>query len=174
MSPDLRGTMREFATGVCVATTFADRAEGRRHDAVTVNSLTSISLDPPLVSLCLRLDSGFLADLLETKHWAVSILDSEADALARAFARDRTSRVRALPDLPAAPGERTGALVLDGTLWLECALWDSFDIGDHTMVVGEVLATGGIRRGPPLLFLYGRYHTSPSPRQGAPDDPGTR
>ncbi|MGH2944420.1 MAG: flavin reductase family protein, partial [Solirubrobacteraceae bacterium] len=84
--PDLRGAMRHFATGVCVATTYADRADGRRHDAVTINSLTSVSLDPPLVSLCLRRESAFLADLLESKLWATSILDGAAGDVARRFA----------------------------------------------------------------------------------------
>jgi flavin reductase (DIM6/NTAB) family NADH-FMN oxidoreductase RutF len=134
--------MRNFATGVCVVTTYVDRVDGRRHDAVTVNSLTSVSLEPPLVSLCLRRDSGFLTDLLKTKTWAVSILDGGADDVARLFAKDRATRAGAIDALCASPGHHTGALVLDAPSWLECVLWDSFDIGDHTMVVGEVVAAG--------------------------------
>ena len=79
---DLRSVMRNFATGVCVASTHDDCVNDRRHDAVTVNSLTSLSLDPPLVSLCLRRESTFLAGLLSSKKWAVSILDGEARELA--------------------------------------------------------------------------------------------
>lgn len=170
MSSDLRSTMRNFATGVCVVTTYADRADGRHHDAVTVNSLTSVSLAPPLVSLCLRLDSGFLTDLLDTKKWAVSILGGGADDVARFFAKDRTTRAAAIETLCASPGHHTGALVLDASSWLECVLWGSFDIGDHTMVVGEVVAAGVQRRRPPLIFLHGRYHAldgdSPAACQG--------
>jgi flavin reductase (DIM6/NTAB) family NADH-FMN oxidoreductase RutF len=66
----------------------------RRHDAV--NSLTSISLDPPLVSLRLRRGSGFLTDLLETRTWAVSILDATAGDVARLFAQDRATRAAAV------------------------------------------------------------------------------
>lgn len=171
MPPDLRGAMRNFATGVCVATTYADRVDGRRHDAVTVNSLTSVSLDPPLVSLCLRRDSGFLTDLLETKKWAVSILDGGADDLARFFAKDRASRAAAVAALSASPGRHTGALVLDAPSWLECVLWGSFDIGDHTMVVGEVVAAGVQRRRPPLIFLHGRYHALEDGPLGVPAAP---
>lgn len=83
MPPDLRGAMQNFATGVGVATTYRDRVGGRCHDAVTVNSLTSVSLEPPLVSLCMHRESGFLTDLLQTKKWAVSILDGRAERLAR-------------------------------------------------------------------------------------------
>lgn len=89
---DLRGAMRTFATGVCVATTYLDTPGGRRHDAVTVNSLGSISLDPPLVSLAFRKESAFLADLLETGRWVVSILPADAREVARRFAGPRASR----------------------------------------------------------------------------------
>jgi flavin reductase len=158
MPPDLRSVMRNFATGVCAATTYSDRADGRHHDAVTVNSLTSVSLAPPLVSLCLRLDSVFLADLLATKKWALSILDSGARDVARLLAQDRATRAPTVSALPASPGRHTGALVFDSASWLECVLWDSFDLGDHALVVGEVVATDEQRHGPALVFLRGRYH----------------
>lgn len=158
MPADLRGVMRNFATGVCVAATYSDQVDGRRHDAMTINSLTSVSLDPPLVSLCLRLGSGFLADLLATKKWAISILPGGAGDTARLLAQDRATRAAAVAMLPASPGWRTGALVLDSASWLECVLWDSFNVGDHTLVVGEVVAAKDHRRAPPLIFLHGRYH----------------
>lgn len=158
MSPDLRGTMRNFATGVCVATTYADREGLRRHDAVTLNSLTSVSLAPPLVSLSLHRDSQFLGDLLETKKWAVSILAGDAEPLARQLARSRADRAEAVAALRANPGPVTGALMLDAQSSLECVLWDSFDLGDHTMVIGEVVSTGIRDHQPPLLFLHGKFH----------------
>jgi|GEM_PF-482239 len=158
MSPDLRGAMRNFATGVCIATTYADHEGIRRHDAVTLNSLTSVSLDPPLVALSLHRGSGFLTDLLQTKKWAVSILDSAAEPLARRLARGRAERAAAVATLPATAGPETGALLLDAQSVLECVLRDSFDLGDHTMVVGEVLSTGFREHQPPLLFLHGHYH----------------
>lgn len=159
MSPDLRAVMRHFATGVCVATTYSEQAEGRRHDAVTVNSLLSVSLDPPLVSLCLRLDSAFLGDLLATKKWAVSILPSQARDVAGLLAKDRATRAPTVEALPALPGSQTGALVFDSASWLECVLWDSFDVGDHTLVIGEVVAMNERGHGPSLVFLNGRYFT---------------
>jgi flavin reductase len=158
MQPDLRGVMRNFATGVCVATTYTDRADGRYHDAVTINSLTSLSLDPPLVSLCLRLGSAFLADLLSTKKWAISILDSQDRHVAGLLARDRATRAPTVDALPASPGLHTGALILDSASWLECVLWNSFDVGDHTLVVGEVVDVMERLNGPALVFLRGHYH----------------
>jgi flavin reductase (DIM6/NTAB) family NADH-FMN oxidoreductase RutF len=155
--------MRNFATGVCVATTYVDRADGRHHDAVTVNSLTSVSLDPPLISLCMRLNSVFLGDLLTTKKWALSILEDGNRDVARTLAKDRTTRVPSVRALPASPGEQTGALLLDSASWLECVLWDSFDVGDHTLVIGEVVAAQDRRHGPALVFLHGAYHALGTP-----------
>lgn len=155
---DLRRVMRNFATGVCIATTYTDSPAGRVHDALTVNSLTSVSLAPPLVSICLRPGSAFLADLLVTGVWATSILDSGSDDLAALFAADRADRIAAIPTLSAVPGARTGALVLDAAGWLECALRDHRRVGDHTMVTGEVLAASAGDRRPPLIFLHGRFH----------------
>ncbi|MFE1442271.1 flavin reductase family protein [Streptomyces sp. NPDC058739] len=157
MSADLRGAMRNFATGVCVATTYADHEGSRRHDAVTLNSLSSVSLDPPLVSLSLHRDSQFLGDLLETKKWAISILDSDAESLARQLAKGRGDRAQVIAGLAANPGPVTGALILDAQSGIECVLSDSFDLGDHTMVIGEVVSTGIRDLQPPLLFLHGKF-----------------
>ncbi|TDD32955.1 flavin reductase [Actinomadura sp. KC06] len=172
---DLRGVMRSFATGVCVAATYADRADGRRHDAVTINSLSSVSLHPPLVSVCMRMESLFLADLLATKKWAVSVLPHGAREIARVLAKDRAVRTDALGALPATPGPRTGSLVFRSASWLECELWDSFALGDHTLVVGEVVAADPRRDGPSLLFVDGGYRVpadpGPSSAHEIPDSP---
>ncbi|MGL5824648.1 MAG: flavin reductase family protein [Nocardioides sp.] len=158
VASDLRGVMRNFATGVCVATTYSEHAGGRQHDAVTVNSLTSISLDPPLISLCLRLESAFGARLLSTKKWAVSILNSDEREIAGLLAKDQATRQSTVRELPASPGCHTGALVFDSASWLECVLWDSFDVGDHTLVVGQVVAMNERRHNPALVLLQGSYH----------------
>jgi flavin reductase len=158
MEVDLRATMRHFATGVSVVTTHVDRPDGRRHDGVTVNSLTSVSLEPPLVSFGLKRTSLFLADVLESKVFAVSILDIGAADVARTFAAGREQRAASLCTLSASPGAVTGALIIDSPSWMECMVHQHIDLGDHTVVVGEVLATGTQDRRPPLVFLHGAYH----------------
>jgi flavin reductase (DIM6/NTAB) family NADH-FMN oxidoreductase RutF len=159
MPPDLRSTMRAFATGVCVATTYRDTAGIRRHNAVTVNSLGSISLDPPLVSLSFGRSSTFLGDLLATGRWAVSILPAGERDTARRLAGPSATRSAHVAGLRGRPGERTGALLLAGAAWMECGLRDRFDIGDHTLLVGEVLSTGLEGRPPALVFIYGEFHS---------------
>jgi len=155
---DLRTVMRHFATGVGVVSTWTvdpGAAGGRRHDAVTVNSLVAASSDPPLLSLSLRHGSAFLADLLVARKWGVSILAADGADTARLLARPRASRTAVLDSLPATPGPHTGALLFAGAGWLECALADSFTTGDHLMVIGTVLATGVRPPRDPLVFLHG-------------------
>ncbi|MFI5775963.1 flavin reductase family protein [Nocardia sp. NPDC051570] len=162
---DLRGAMRNFVTGVAVVTTHRDGA----HDAVTVNSLVSLSLDPPLVAISLRRDSRFGADLLATREWNICILDGESDAMAGSFARDRETRTAALATLPTRPGTRTGALLLEAPGWLECVLDRTYEVGDHTLFIGAVVAAGTDAPGARLLFAHGRFHVfdhSPDIRPG--------
>jgi flavin reductase (DIM6/NTAB) family NADH-FMN oxidoreductase RutF len=158
MEADLRATMRTFATGVSVVTTYLDGPGGRTHDGVTVNSLTSVSLDPPLVAIGLRRTSSLLADLLRSKVFGVSILDVGAADVARTFAAGRAQRASALCALSTTIGEATGTLIIDSPGWLECAVHRHLDLGDHTLIVGRVLAAGTDGRRPPLVFLHGAYH----------------
>jgi flavin reductase (DIM6/NTAB) family NADH-FMN oxidoreductase RutF len=152
--------MRSFATGVCLATTYRETSDGRRHDAVTVNSFTSVSLSPALVSICLRRDSLFLEDLKSSLAWGISILDVCGDDIALQFAQNRTARASALAGLGLSPAPRTGCLVMSGRSWLEGELYRCVDAGDHTVVIGEVLeAKTGVGR-PPLIFLGGRFRSS--------------
>jgi flavin reductase (DIM6/NTAB) family NADH-FMN oxidoreductase RutF len=147
--------MRTFVTGLTVVTTFDETGGARRHDAVVVRSFTSVSLDPPLVSLAVRRDHDVLGTLLGTGVWAVSILDVAGADLAQALAGDREARARALLTCATTPGPSTGCLVLDAPGWLECRLHARHDTGDHTVLIGEVLATGGRHRRPPLVSVYG-------------------
>ncbi len=159
MKNDLRDVMRNFATGVCVISTYSDRTTVRRHDAITANSLTSVSLEPPLVSICLRSDSGFLANLMESEVWGISILDADSEGLARSFARPREEREETLRDLPVEYGDQTGVMILDAPSWMECRFRDYVVAGDHIMVIGEVVGAGVCeRRRTPLIFLQGGFH----------------
>ncbi len=157
MSIDRRAAMRNFATGVCVATTYRNGPQGREDDAVTVNSLTSLSLDPPLVSICLRAGSSFLAALVESRVWAMSILGAGSEDVARELARGRQNRGAAVRSLSVERGRMTGALLLDCPSRMECELRDRVRVGDHVMAIGEVVGTSVQQRRPPLIFLQGRY-----------------
>lgn len=162
--------MRSFATGVCLVTTFRDTADGREHDALTVNSFTSVSLTPPLVSICLHRDSLFLEDLRTSDVWGISILDVCGDDIAVQFAKEREARAPALAGLGLTPAPRTGALVMSGRSWLECRMFQFVDAGDHTIVIGEVVGAQTAAGRPPLIFVGGKFRAA----RTRPSDGGWR
>ncbi|MEU3609216.1 flavin reductase family protein [Streptomyces sp. NPDC035033] len=158
MKNDLRDVMRTFATGVCVVSTYTERDGERRHNAITANSLTSVSLEPPLVSLSFRQDSEFFAELMTSSVFGISILGADGESTARAFARRRPERDRSLRELVSDPGETTGTLLFEAAAWMECRLRDHVVAGDHVMVIGEVVGLGAREAQPPLIFLQGGFH----------------
>lgn len=146
----LRAAMSHFATGVTVVT-----APGPTPCASTVNAITSVSLDPPLVLVCLRDDSRTLAGLLESGRFGVNVLHEDQGALAQRFAK----RGSAWDGIEYAEGAATGAPLLHGALaTLECAVHDIADGGDHRIVVGRVLAVAHPEdHAPPLIFYRGAF-----------------
>lgn len=141
-----------FATGVTIVTA---RDGGGAPCGLTANAFTSVSLDPPLVLVCIDRRSRTRACVLAAQAFAVNVLAAEQEAWARRFAARTGDRFAGLR-LTAA---RTGAPILDGVLaWLDCVVERTVEIGDHTVVVGHVLA-GHAREGAPLVFFRGRYGT---------------
>jgi flavin reductase (DIM6/NTAB) family NADH-FMN oxidoreductase RutF len=143
---ELRAVMGRFPSGVAVVTVELD---GQRV-GLTVASLVSLSLDPPLVGVAVRRDAALHELLREAGEFAVSMLAVGQEALAQHFARG-------VP--PIALWERIalrgadGPPQLDGAVaWLRCRTVAEYETGDHTFFVGEVLAA---ERGPaerPLVF----------------------
>ncbi|MCL2553830.1 MAG: flavin reductase family protein [Actinomycetia bacterium] len=158
LAPDpaaMRRVCGHFTTGVTVVTAVAD--EG--WIGATVNSFTSVSLDPALVLFCLRHDSRLLTAIRTCGQFAVSILAAGQGPVAMDFAAKGLPSFDGLACLTGA----TGAPVLrDGVGYLECKLADEYPGGDHRIVVGAVTALGllgdGAAAGPggPLTFYRGR------------------
>ncbi len=148
----LRRTMGHFATGVTVVTA-RDRA-GRAF-GTTANSLTSVSLEPPLLLVCLTHGSETLAAIRDAGRFGVNVL--------RAGQRDLSDRFARPADARTWFGVRShvsdGIPVLDDALAsLECELHDAVEAGDHHVVFGRVLAADHIDDEPaPLLYFRGRY-----------------
>jgi flavin reductase (DIM6/NTAB) family NADH-FMN oxidoreductase RutF len=149
----LRSVMRRFATGITVVTTLADGVPY----GVTVNSLTSVSLTPPLVLICLARYLRIHAAIAATGHFAVNLLAADQEELSRRFAGQRPC-----PDpfagLSVRPG-RTGSPLLPGGLGhLECRVVAAHPGGDHTIFVAEVLDAEPGPEGPALVYYLSRYH----------------
>jgi flavin reductase (DIM6/NTAB) family NADH-FMN oxidoreductase RutF len=148
----------QFATGIVV---IAATVDGIAH-AMTVNAFTSVSLDPVLVLVCVEKAARFHDAVLAAGTWAVSVLDEDSEKTARWLATRGRPLEGQLDGHPHHPGPATGAPILDSSLSaMECRTHAVHDGGDHTIVVGEVLAvtepaTADDGRGP-LIYHAGRY-----------------
>ena len=149
----LRRTFGAFATGVTVLTVGGEQPHG-----MTANSFTAVSLDPPLVLVCVD-RSAIMHDALHgAGAFGISVLNSGQERVARYFAGRRTLGAEQFRLVDWLPGELTGApLIADAVAHFECALWRTYDGGDHTIFVGALLAMAGRAEEDVLVFLRGRF-----------------
>ena len=148
--------MRRFPTGVAVVTVDAD---GQRL-GLTVGSLVTLSLDPPLVGVSVSRAAALHELMREAGGFAVSLLAAGQDWLAQHFSRG-VPPIAMWRDVATAEGA-SGAPLLVGALgWLECRLSDEHPVGTHTLFVGEVLLAISGEDAPPLLRLGGEFRAVP-------------
>lgn len=144
-----RRAMGAFATGVSVVSAARN---GGRMSGITVNSLTSVSLAPPLLLWCLGDQSERYDVFADAQMWGVTVLGADDEALARRFARAETETIEA--------GEaelRAGAPLLHaGVAHFVCRTHDRRVAGDHLIIIGEVLEAR-VKPGAALTFFRGRY-----------------
>ncbi len=159
MSPDapfdsraFRDALGCFATGVCVAAT---RDRTGAPVGVTVNSFTSVSLDPPLVLFCLDRAAESLQAFLDSESFTVTMLAEDQ--------REVSSNFALRPTAERWDGVSTAALVSGspvirgGLAALDCARHAVHDGGDHVILVGRVLSIQSRADGRPLLYFRGAY-----------------
>lgn len=154
-SADLRGALGSFATGVTVITTL-----GEEHAyGMTANAFTSVSLDPPLVLVCVIKDTAGSKAIANNKVFTVNTLREDQEALSRYFSsRDRPTGQQAFRDVAHRLSPATGCPILDGVAgYLDCRLTAEHEAGDHVIFIGEVAAIGVDRGSRPLLFHHGGY-----------------
>lgn len=151
MSVDLREAMGRFATGVTVVST---RGETGDPLGTTASAVASVSLEPPLVLVCLAHTSLTLQALRGHEAFALNVLAAEHSDLALAFAQP--GPCEAWGEGPPVTG-RSGVPLVDGALAvLDCAVHEVLDAGDHAIVLGRVLATELPADGEPLLAFRSR------------------
>lgn len=145
-----RKTCSLFATGITVIATVD--AEGRPH-GMTVNSFSSVSLDPPLVLVCIDLKNAMLGHFLTTAWFSVNILNEDQQEVSRRFSSAAQKRFEGMEWTP---GE-SGAPLLPGSLaQMECLLTKTFEAGDHAVLIGEV-RRAACREGAPLVYFGSAY-----------------
>jgi flavin reductase (DIM6/NTAB) family NADH-FMN oxidoreductase RutF len=151
----LKHVMGSFMTGVTiVSTVWQDVAH-----AMTATAFSSVSLDPPLVLVCVSRSSRFHAAVLGSGRWAVSLLRHDQEAIARHFSNKGRDLLTQFDRVPHTPAPVSGApLIVGAHSWLECETYATSDGGDHTIVVGLLVRAS--RRAPsgrPLTYYQGAY-----------------
>jgi flavin reductase (DIM6/NTAB) family NADH-FMN oxidoreductase RutF len=152
--PELRAALGAFATGVTVITT-----RGEHHlYGMTANAFSSVSLEPPLVLVCVISGTEGARVIEQNGIFAVNMLGATQEALSRYFAsKERPRGLDAFREVPHSVAV-TGAPVLDGiTGFLDCRLDATHEAGDHLIFIGEVVALGSYPEVAPLLFARGKY-----------------
>ncbi|MFI5271940.1 MAG: flavin reductase family protein [Ktedonobacterales bacterium] len=147
-----RSVMGQFATGVTVVTT----CEGTHRFGITVNAFCSVSLEPPLVLVCLERTSRVFAALSQSGVFAINFLRADQERLSTCFAGNSEERYRDFCDVTTHT-EATGAPVFDDALgFADCRIMAAYPGGDHTIFLGRVEALA-IGTGEPLLYFQSRY-----------------
>ncbi|GAB4451048.1 MAG: flavin reductase family protein [Chloroflexi bacterium OHK40] len=149
-SREYRTTMGLFATGVTVITARA----GEETRGMTANAVTSVSLDPLLLLVCVDRRAHMAGVIVEAGRFAVNILRADQERISRHFAgRPDPALTPHFTDLAGAP------ILAESLACLVCAVDRVLDGGDHIIVIGRVEA---LRRaddpGTPLIYYRGRYH----------------
>ena len=155
----LRRVFGQFLTGVTIVTTV--EADGTPR-GITANSFTSVSLDPPLILVCIA-KSAFSHEVFAScRGFAVNILADDQEALASLFASKRSDKF----DHAATWRGLSGAPILEDSLgWLDCEARQRVEAGDHLVLIGRV-RDFGMRKARPLGFFGGRYVTLGGQRAG--------
>jgi flavin reductase (DIM6/NTAB) family NADH-FMN oxidoreductase RutF len=154
LTPDsLRQVLGLFPTGIAVVT--AKDCDGALY-GVTVNSFSSVSLDPPLVLFSLNRKLHSLQAVLTAGAFAIHFLREDQRRVSARFATaasDKWAEVRRRPGVTGSPVFETSLALL------ECRLYGQHDGGDHVIVVGLVTHLEADVSRNPLVFFRGRYHT---------------
>lgn len=147
---DLRRAFGTFLTGVTIVTT---RDAGGMPCGMTANSFTSVSLDPPLVLVCIGKGSSNIAAFEAADRFAVNILGHDQTEVATAFSARGIDRFATVDCHEAA----TGAPILADCLgWFDCTLHQRIVAGDHMILIGRVEGMHSRPRAP-LGFCRGRF-----------------
>lgn len=160
VGPDrVRELLGRFATGVTIVTT---RTADRRPLGMTANAVASVSLQPPLMLVCVDRTREMHDALHRAAYFALNVLAADQEALSRRFAEDHADRFAGLPVLT---GPHDLPLLPDVVAHIICATRDAAPAGDHTIFTGLVVGGTATDR-PPLTYFRGSYGVLASTQSG--------
>jgi flavin reductase (DIM6/NTAB) family NADH-FMN oxidoreductase RutF len=151
---DLRLLMRGFPHGVAVVTIDLD---GERL-GLTVSSLVSLSLEPPLVGFAVSREAALHELLRRAGIFAVNLLAGDQEALAQHFARG-VPPIALWHGIASREGAAGAPLLVGAIGWLECRLAAEHEVGDHSLFVGEVLSVELGENAPPLVHVESGFRS---------------
>jgi flavin reductase (DIM6/NTAB) family NADH-FMN oxidoreductase RutF len=147
----LRDALGCFATGVTVVTCVTSDGTPA---GLTVNSFTSVSLDPPLLLVCLHRMAASSGALVEATHFAINVLQTGQQPASMRFATRDEDR---FGTTPWSRGEAGAPILADSLGVFECERYAVYDGGDHHILVGQVGKASFDASLDPLLYFRGRY-----------------
>ncbi len=158
---DFRRTMGSFATGVTVVTTLGSQGN---FQGITVNSFTSVSLSPRLVSICIDKRTEAHQILVLAGLFCVNILNEQQQYLSDRFAGREPLNLLPFDDIPVKTVATGAPVFVESLGFADCRVVNMVDAGDHTIFIGEVLALGhlegvgpAIQSSQPLLYYRSDY-----------------
>ena len=146
-----RHALARFPSGVTVVTV---RDDAGADYGMTVSAFASLSLEPPLVLVCIGDDATIAGAVAAAGHFAVSVLSEDQEPLARRFAEPDADRFTGT----AFSRGIDGLALLEGAVaHLQCTIVARHRGGDHTIVIGEVVAASAVEDGRALIYHRGEY-----------------
>ena len=150
---NLRAAMHAWTAGVTVATTMH---EGHKH-GMTVNSFTSISLDPAMITISLQQSTRTYEYVSKSRVFGLTILSAEQSKVSDLFAGRFPDIEDRFADLQTETLVTGSPLIVGGLAWLDCRVTQTFDAGMNTLFIAEVLAARSFGEDQPLIYHSRRY-----------------
>jgi flavin reductase (DIM6/NTAB) family NADH-FMN oxidoreductase RutF len=150
---NLRSAMRAWSAGVTVVTTIH---EGYKY-GMTVNSFTSISLDPAVITISLQQSTRIHEFVSKSRVFGITILSAEQSKISDLFAGRFPAVEDRFVDLPTETLVTGSPLIEGGLAWLDCRVAQTFDAGVNTLFIAEVLAARSFGEDQPLIYHSRKY-----------------
>ena len=132
--------------------------EGHLH-GMTANAVTSLSLDPPMVLVCVAKTAHAHALLERSRAFAVNILGEAQEDVSRLFAQATPPEPGRLQGMGFLTGSTGSPVLKDCVAYVECSVTAIVEGGDHSIFLGEVVSEGVVRDAAPLIFFRGGYRS---------------
>ncbi len=149
----LRAAMRAWSAGVTIVTAVH---EGHKH-GMTVNSFTSISLEPAMITISLQQSTRTHELVSKSRAFGLTILSAEQSKISDLFAGKITGIEDRFADLQMETLVTGSPLIVGGLAWLDCRVIETFNAGMNTLFIAEVLAAREPNDGQPLIYHNRKY-----------------